>query len=38
MTSSIGAAWLYPIIVIAGLMQALGPPMNGQLRQSLVNP
>ena len=38
MNSSIGAAWLYPIIIIAGLLQALGPPMNGQLRQSMVNP
>lgn len=30
--------WLYPIIITAGMLQALGPPMNGQLRQSLVNP
>ena len=33
-----GLIWLYPVIVIAGMLQALGPPMNGQLRQSLVNP
>lgn len=33
-----GLIWLYPIIVIAGTLQALGPPINGQLRQSLVNP
>ena len=33
-----GMIWLYPVIVIAGMLQALGPPMNGQLRQSLVNP
>jgi transporter family-2 protein len=35
---SIGAAWLYPIIVIAGVLQAWGPPMNGALRKSLTNP
>jgi transporter family-2 protein len=33
-----GLIWLYPVIVIAGMLQALGPPMNGQLRPSLVNP
>jgi transporter family-2 protein len=38
MNSAISAIWLYPIILVAGLLQALGPPMNGQLRQSLVNP
>ncbi|MBV9405419.1 MAG: DMT family transporter [Acidobacteriaceae bacterium] len=31
-------AWLYPVIIVAGMLQALGPPMNGQLRQSLINP
>ena len=36
--TSVGMIWLYPVIVIAGILQALGPPMNGQLRQSLVNP
>lgn len=35
---NIGAAWLYPIIVIAGVLQAWGPPMNGALRQALGNP
>jgi transporter family-2 protein len=35
---SIGAAWLYPIIVVAGALQAWGPPMNGALRNSLTNP
>ncbi len=35
---SISAAWLYPIIIIAGALQAWGPPMNGALRQSLENP
>ncbi|TLU71919.1 DMT family transporter [Lichenicoccus roseus] len=32
------AAWLYPIILIAGALQAWGPPMNGALRKSLTNP
>lgn len=36
--SSISAFWLYPIIIVAGLLQAMGPPMNGALRTSLVNP
>ncbi len=34
----IGAAWLYPIILIAGALQAWGPPMNGALRAALTNP
>jgi transporter family-2 protein len=34
----IGAAWLYPIIIIAGALQAWGPPMNGALRNALTNP
>ena len=29
---------IYPLILIAGLLQAWGPPMNGALRQSMVNP
>jgi len=28
--------WLYPIILIAGALQAWGPPMNGVLRASLA--
>jgi bacterial/archaeal transporter family-2 protein len=34
----IGAAWLYPIVIVAGVLQAWGPPMNGALRNSLTNP
>lgn len=36
--AGISAFWLYPIIIGAGLLQAMGPPMNGALRVSLVNP
>jgi transporter family-2 protein len=36
--SGVGALWLYPIIIVAGLLQAMGPPMNGTLRTSLTNP
>src|SRR6202167_2865236 len=35
---NIGAVWLYPIILIAGALQAWGPPMNNALRNSLENP
>ena len=35
---NLSAAWLYPLILIAGALQALGPPMNGALRKSLENP
>lgn len=28
---SISTAWLYPLILIAGALQACGPPMNGVL-------
>ncbi len=35
---NISSAWLYPIILIAGALQAWGPPMNGALRQALTNP
>src|ERR1700678_485733 len=34
----LSAAWLYPIILVAGALQAWGPPMNGALRNSLTNP
>lgn len=36
--SGISAFWLYPVIILAGLLQAMGPPMNGALRASLTNP
>ena len=35
---TINAALLYPLILIAGALQAWGPPMNGALRKSLDNP
>ncbi len=35
---NLSAAWLYPIILVAGALQAWGPPMNGVLRKSLTNP
>ena len=34
----IKTVWIYLIIIVAGLLQAWGPPMNGALRKSLVNP
>jgi len=34
----ISAYWVYPLIAIAGALQAWGPPMNGALRNSLSNP
>ena len=35
---NISAAWIYPIIVVGGLLQAWGPPMNGALRNAVTNP
>jgi transporter family-2 protein len=35
---NISSAWLYPLILVAGALQAWGPPMNGALRKSLENP
>jgi transporter family-2 protein len=34
----LSAVWLFPAILIAGALQAWGPPMNGALRNSLHNP
>jgi transporter family-2 protein len=30
--------WIYPLIALAGALQAWGPPMNGALRGALTNP
>jgi transporter family-2 protein len=30
--------WLFPLIIIAGILQAWGPPMNGALQKSMTNP
>jgi transporter family-2 protein len=35
---TLSSAWLYPIFLVAGALQAWGPPMNGALRNALVNP
>jgi transporter family-2 protein len=35
---NLSAAWLYPIILIAGALQAWGPPMNNALKKALVSP
>ncbi|PPQ30157.1 DMT family transporter [Rhodopila globiformis] len=35
---SLSTVWLYPLILAAGALQAWGPPMNGALRNALVNP
>lgn len=35
---NLSAAWLYPLILIAGVLQAWGPPMNSALKKALVNP
>ena len=35
---NLNAVWLYPIILVAGALQAWGPPMNNALRKSMENP
>jgi transporter family-2 protein len=35
---NVSAAWLYPVILVCGALQAWGPPMNGALRGALSNP
>jgi transporter family-2 protein len=37
-TSGLNASFIYPLIIAAGVLQAWGPPMNGALQKSLVNP
>ena len=32
------AGWIYPFIIVGGVLQAFGSPMNGQLKQSVQNP
>jgi transporter family-2 protein len=32
------AAYIYPLLIVAGALQAWGPPMNGALQKSLTNP
>lgn len=32
------AAWMFPFIALAGVLQAMGAAMNGALSKSLVNP
>jgi bacterial/archaeal transporter family-2 protein len=34
----LSVGWLYPMILIGGVLQAWGPPMNGALRNALTNP
>src|ERR1700744_3795419 len=36
--NNLSAAWLYPLILSAGALQAWGPPMNSALKNALVNP
>ncbi len=33
-----GAAWAFPFIFVAGMLQAVGAVMNGALNKALVNP
>ena len=35
---NLSPVFLYPVILIAGALQAWGPPMNSALKQSLLNP
>ncbi|TWB90640.1 transporter family-2 protein [Bradyrhizobium macuxiense] len=35
---NLNAVWLYPIILVAGALQAWGPPMNNALRNAMENP
>ncbi|WP_250475525.1 DMT family transporter [Caballeronia sp. GAFFF1] len=31
-------AWIYPFIIVGGMLQAAGAPVNGELKAALVNP
>ncbi|MCM2551849.1 DMT family transporter [Burkholderia glumae] len=31
-------AWIYPFIILGGILQAAGAPVNGELKRALVNP
>jgi bacterial/archaeal transporter family-2 protein len=31
-------AWIYPFIILGGILQAAGAPINGELKGALVNP
>ena len=35
---NLSATWLYPLILVAGALQAWGPPMNNALKNALANP
>lgn len=32
------SAWIYPFIIVGGILQAAGAPINGELKAALVNP
>jgi bacterial/archaeal transporter family-2 protein len=34
----VSQAWIYPFIIIGGILQAAGAPINGELKGALVNP
>jgi bacterial/archaeal transporter family-2 protein len=34
----VSQAWIYPFIIIGGILQAAGAPINGELKAALVNP
>ncbi len=36
--TSTSTLWLFPLIALGGVLQAMGGPMNNALRVSLVNP
>ena len=36
--NDVSSVWLHPLILVAGALQAWGPPMNGALRTAIGNP